>query len=85
MVRRIEADEFGGVGSVGEADAPRRLTEVPDMESNGAVHVTADDTLLPLRKATRVGGVANTSTADRLTSMPTKIRGTQRSTAMRSE
>ncbi len=31
LVRRIEADELRGDRSVGEADAPRRETAVPDL------------------------------------------------------
>ena len=30
-VRRVEADELRGNGSVGEADTPRRQTAVPDL------------------------------------------------------
>jgi hypothetical protein len=76
VVRRIEADEFGGVGSVGEADAPRRLTAVPDLEGTRTFHMTADDSLLPLRESTRSVAYANTSSAERSTSMLTKIGGT---------
>ena len=57
LVRRIEADELRGDRPVGEADAPRRETAVSDLGGAGAVHLTADDALLPLREATRVGGV----------------------------
>ena len=56
-VRRIEADELSGVGSVGEADAPRPETAVPDLGGADVVRLAADDTLLPLREATRIGGV----------------------------
>ena len=35
VVRRIKAEEFSGVESVGEADAPRGGTAVPDLRRNG--------------------------------------------------
>ncbi len=56
-VRRIEVDELGGGGPVGEADAPRRDAVVTDLRVAGAVHPAADDALLPLLEPTRVSGI----------------------------
>ena len=57
LVRRIKADELRGNRPIGEADTPRRETVVTDFGHAGAFHPTTDDALLPLREATRVGGV----------------------------
>ncbi len=57
-VGRFEADEFRCDRPVGEADAPRRETAVPDLRGSGTVHATTDDALLPLRETTRVGCVS---------------------------